>query len=173
MAEENDSAFERWLSEIDPDSTIVYESGDISPSWLSWLRAYFEIEGPESRDVVKAAAAVHQLALARDAAAALARDLHHTTVLRPEVVVDLWSEGWIRISINGGYTTPSMDAMDRCNAYVEVADYFQGKLAQRTGMWPECRTHDAGAHAEAHEGVGVWWCRRGQHVIAPIGELAL
>ena len=92
------------------------------------------------------------------------------TGLRPDVVVDLWPENTIRITIRGGYTTPSMNAMDRPTALVEVADYFQGQLAQHIGMWPSWNRHDVGGHPELRRGTAVWWCRKGEHVIAPIGE---
>ncbi|MCU0311696.1 MAG: hypothetical protein MUE36_12245 [Acidimicrobiales bacterium] len=173
MADDNGSAFERWLNDIDAGSSIDGpDSGTLDPASRRWLEDYFEQEGPVSSDIVKAAATAHQLSLAREATAAVVADLRRTTPLRPEVVVDFWDGDRVRISINRGYRTPSMDTMDRAEAYAQVADYFQGELAQESGMWPTCDRHDTGAHPEVRDDSGVWWCRKGEHPIAPIGELA-
>jgi hypothetical protein len=98
--------------------------------------------------------------------------IHRRTPLRPAVVVDVWKENAIRISINGGSTTPSMFESERPKAFAEVADYFQEQLDQSgAGAWPVCDRHDLGLHAEVRDGVAVWWCRKFQHVVAPIGSL--
>ena len=78
----------------------------------------------------------------------------------------------IRISIDDGYTAPSMWAVERAEAFAEVADYFQEQLDQSgAGAWPVCERHDLGLHAEVHDGMAVWWCRRFQHAVAPVGSL--
>lgn len=173
VADSNGGAFERWLQDIDAGSSIdESDSGTLDPAWRRWLEDYFEREGSVSSDIVKAAATAHQLSLAREATAAVVADLRRTTPLRPDVVVDLGDGDCVRISINRGYRTPSMDAMDQAEAYAHVADYFQGELAQESGTWPTCARHDTGGHPEVRDDTGVWWCRKGGHLIAPIGELA-
>ena len=112
-----------------------------------------------------------RFALANEAVRAVLGDVHRTTSLRPDVVVDVWYETAIRIVINDGWTTPSMFASERPEAFAEVADYFQDQLGSKLGCWPVCDQHDLGLHGEVHDGVAVWWCRFGDHAVAPIGQL--
>ena len=44
-------------------------------------------------------------------------------------------------------------------------------VERTTTYRPVCERHDLGLHGEVHNGVGVWWCRRFQHSVAPIGRL--
>jgi hypothetical protein len=110
------------------------------------------------------------LRLANEAAAAVLADLHRTTTSRPRVRVDAIA-GYVRIVINDGYTSPSMWESERPQAFAEVGAYFQEQLDQDIGCWPDCAVHNVGLHAEVHEGTGVWWCRLGEHAVAPIGHL--
>jgi hypothetical protein len=103
-------------------------------------------------------------------------DLHRTTDERPVVEVDVWMESSIRISIDGGFTAPSMWEVDAPEAFAEVADYLQDQLQGVVvdgswRFWPECRQHNAGLHAEVHDGRAVWRCRIGDHEVAPMGQL--
>ena len=78
----------------------------------------------------------------------------------------------VRIVINDGYTAPSMWALDKPEAFAEVADYFQEQLDQSgAGAWPTCDEHNVGLHAEVWDGTAVWRCRLGKHIVAVIGEL--
>ena len=167
--------FEQWLQEItfNPESPVD-DQGEVSAAWRRWLRHFFEREGPVSKVVVNRAAMSHQVALANDAVTAVLADLHRTTELRPQVEVDVWMESSIRISIDGGFTAPSMWEVDRPEAFAEVADYFQEHLDQHPvlgSIWPVCAQHDVGLHAEVRNGLAVWWCRVGGHAVATIGAL--
>ncbi len=164
--------FEQWLHEItfNPDSPAD-DQGEVSGGWRQWLRLFFEREGPVSKDVVNRAAMGHQVALANDAVTAVLADLHRTTAFRPVVEVDVWMESSIRISIDGGFTAPSMWEVERPRAFAEVADYVQEQMDQEIRCWPECDQHNAGLHPEVHDERSVWWCRVGSHAVAPIGEL--
>jgi hypothetical protein len=164
-------AFEAWLSDLAAASD---SDGAVDSGWRRWLEDLFRTEGPVSYECVRAAATADQVVLAREATAAVLGDLERATDLRPEVEVD-WYEGEsIRISFDQGYRTPSMTAIDRAAAFVEVAAYFQEQLAFEIGkMWPECLIHDFGGETEVRDGVAVWWCRKGEHVVDRIGELQL
>lgn len=136
--------------------------------WLS--RPTGEAEGPVTRDAAVTAGLEHQIVLANDAVTAVLADLERTTTYRPAMAVDRF-EGAVRITVNGGYTTPSLWAVERAEAFAEVADYFQDQVGQDIGCWPVCERHSLGLHGEVHNGLAVWWCRRFQHSVAPIGDL--
>jgi hypothetical protein len=161
---------EDWLSRL-------YEPDDVPDDELNapmrrWLRRYFDAKGPARWDVVKDALLAYQLALAEEAVAAALHDLQHATSLRPSVSVEDHDGSGVRIRLNGGYTAPSMWALDRPEAFAEVADYFQEQLDQSgAGAWPTCDRHDLGLHAEVRDGVAVWWCRKFQHPVATVGSL--
>jgi hypothetical protein len=112
------------------------------------------------------------LAVARRAVARVVADLHRTTAERPSVAVDAWQGSSVRIVVNGGFTAPSVWERTTPEAIAEVADYIQEQLDQDLGCWPVCEAHNVGLHAEARDGVAVWWCRLGEHRVAAIGELA-
>jgi hypothetical protein len=174
-ARSNDPSFEKWVAEIshNPDAPPD-DPGVVSTGWRRWLRRFFEARGPVARDVVTLAAMEHQTALAKETVAMVLADLHRTMDVRPVVEVDVWMESSIRISIDGGYTTPSMWEVEQPEAFAEVADYFQEQLDQNPilgSLWPVCGDHDVGLHAEVHDGRAVWWCRLGDHVVATIGAL--
>lgn len=118
------------------------------------------------------ATVAHLVALAEEAVVAVLHDLHRATSLRPTVEVDQWMESSVRISINRGYTAPSMFAPAKPEAFAEVADYFQEQLDQSgAGAWPVCKEHNAGLHAEVRDETAVWRCRLGGHTVAAIGAL--
>jgi hypothetical protein len=164
--------FEQWVQEItfNPESAVD-DQGEASAGWRRWLRDFFEREGPVSKALVKSAAMSHQVALANDAVNAVLADLHRTTAFRPVVEVDVWMESSVRISIDGGFTAPSMLEGERPQAFVEVADYLQEQMDQELRCWPVCWQHDVGLHPEVRGGAALWWCRLGGHAIAAIGEL--
>jgi hypothetical protein len=161
---------EVWLSQLyEPDDV---PDDELNAPMLRWLRRYFDTEGSAPRNVVRDALLAHQLALAEAAVAASLHDLETSTSLRPRVAVEDHDGDGVRIWINGGYTAPSMWALDKPEAFAEVADYFQEQLDQSgAGAWPVCETHRVGLHAEVWEGAAVWRCRLGQHSVAMIGEL--
>jgi hypothetical protein len=175
-ARSEDPTFERWMKEIshNPDAPPD-DPGTVSAGWRRWLYRFFEARGPVAKDVVMRAAMEHQVALAEEAVAMVLADLHRTTELRPQVEVDVWMDASVRISIDGGFTAPSMWEVDQPEAFAEVADYFQEHLDQHPilgSIWPVCGQHDVGLHAEVHDGLAVWWCRLGDHAVARIGALA-
>ena len=169
---------EEWLAQLYSPEDVPCDEANAAT--LRWLRRYFEVEGPATTEIAWGALLRYQVALANDAAAAVVNDLHRTSTLRPKVLVDDYDGNGVRIWINDGYTAPSMWELERPEAFVEVADYFQEQLdladflqefEQARGCWPLCAEHGLGLHAEVHDGTAVWWCRLGGHAVAPIGEL--
>lgn len=174
MPRSDPPGFQEWFQSVtsDPDAPTD-DPGEVSPEHRRWLRRFFEAEGAASQEVTHRAFMSQFVALANEAVAAVLGDLHRTAPLRPRVVVDVWMEYGIRISIDDGYTAPSMWEIEQPEAFAEVADYFQDQLGQTLGCWPVCQEHDLGLHAEVHDGTAVWWCRRMQHSVARIGSLGL
>ena len=174
-ASSEDPIFEEWVRAISHNPTgPANDPGVVSEGWLRWLRRVFDAEGSVSKDVVTRGAVDHQLALANDAANTVLADLHRTTNARPVVEVDVWMDSSIRISIDGGFTAPSMWEVEHPEALAEVADYFQRQLDQDPiigSIWPACADHDVGLHAEVRGREAVWWCRLGEHAVATIGDL--
>ena len=169
----DDASFEEWVRAISHNPTAPSnDPGVVSEAWRRWLRSVFDTEGPVPKDVVTRGAVDHQLALANDAANSVLADLHRTTDARPVVEV-VWMDSSIRITIDGGFTGPSMWAVEQPEVLAEVADYFQEQLDQDPiigSIWPVCPDHDVGLHAEVRGGKAVWWCRLGRHTVATIGE---
>lgn len=171
-ATDGTSGFERWLGEI---SFNVDDPGHRARSWLPWLRDFYDAHGPVPPDVVTAAAAERYLKLARRCVDTVLADLDRTSGVCPVIEVDIFESRWVRITVDGSYTQPSMEAIDEARALAEVADYLQEQLVWHPSLgsvWPVCGTHEAGLHAGVHEGTAVWWCRRGGHAVAAIGALA-
>jgi hypothetical protein len=171
------AAFEKWVREISHNADAPSDDpGLVNDGWMRWLRRFFDERGPVEKEVVTRAAMEHQIAVASEAVRMVLADLHRTTDERPVVEVDVWMESSIRISIDGGFTAPSMWEVDAPEAFAEVADYLQDQLLGVVvdgswRFWPECRQHNAGLHAEVHDGRAVWRCRIGDHEVAPMGQL--
>ena len=167
----DDSDFELWLEQISHNPNAPSDDpGEVSPAWRRWLRHRYDTEGPVPKEVIARDALGHQLALANDAAAAVSADIKRTTSYEPRVVVEV-RDDVLCIVVNDCYSAPSMWSVELSDALAEVGDYFQEQLEDELGCWPECKAHDAGLHAEVHDGAAVWWCRRGHHAVALIGEL--
>jgi hypothetical protein len=114
---------------------------------------------------------LERVALGRANVEIVRGDIMRTTSQNPDIEVDSYMDG-VRIAFNGGYTTPSVFADANPQALAETADYLQAQLTDDMGaVWPLCFVHEVGVHAEVHDGVAVWWCRVGDHLRAPVGEL--
>jgi hypothetical protein len=111
------------------------------------------------------------VALAQRAVDRVLADVRRTTSWRPTVLVDVWMGNSVRISVDGGFTAPSMSASTEPESIAEVADYVQEQLDQNPSIWPVCGVHDVGLHAEVRDGRPVWWCRLGGRAVNLIGEL--
>lgn len=170
MANKDELGVAAWLSQLYAPEPVPND--ELNAPMIRWLRRFYGAEGPASRLVVRDALLAYQLALAGEATAAALHDLEHATALRPRVAVEDHDGACVRISIDSGYTAPSMWELDKPEAFAEVATYFQEQLDQSgAGAWPTRDTHNVGLHAEVRRGAAVWRCRVGQHTVAAIGEL--
>jgi len=170
---DDSSEFENWFQSVTWDSDEPDDDpGEVSPANRRWLRGYFDANGPVPANVVWDAFLAYKIALANDALAAVLADLDRTSAFHATVLVDTY-EDVIRITVNDGYTTPSMRAVDRPEAFAEVAGYFQEQTDQELRCWPVCADHDVGLHPEVHDGAAMWWCRLGDHGVSAIGALGL
>jgi hypothetical protein len=111
-----------------------------------------------------------------DAAVPVQRDLDRTfgRPARIEVLIGgVFELPVVRVDGNGGHSTEVALDAEREVAIAQVADDVQAELMDQhaTRFWPTCGEHDAGLHAEVHDGEAVWWCRVGGHALAVVGEL--
>lgn len=112
---------------------------------------------------------------AKRAAATVLDDLHRTSDLRPEVIVDGYEGSAVRMAVNGIFTVPSITAepMDDQRALIDAAEYLQGEIADSYyRVWPLCATHEVDMQPKLHERRAWWWCAAGDHGVAGIGELS-
>jgi hypothetical protein len=158
--------FEDWYSAMDV-------SDDVRSRYRPWFLQLFRDHGQVTKDVARVAYRLDQLAAAEIAVGTVVEDLHRTTGLRPQVRVDD-IDGIVRITVGGGYTTPSVDALptDERETLLQVAGYVQHEfMSSRMLVWPTCPVHDFGLHPELLDGLAVWRCRPGGHTVGKIGEL--
>jgi hypothetical protein len=165
--------FEDWYQSVTAFDLDEYDWGELAAAERRWFHSFYDAEGAASAEVAQRALLGHRLELTNLAARAVLADLHRTTSLKPDVVVDEWMDSGIRIAIDESYTAPSVWEIGEPELLAEVADYFQEQLDQTLGCWPTCPRHDDGLHAEVRDGRAVWWCRRLEHSVAPIGSLGL
>ena len=80
-------------------------------------------------------------------------------------------DAWAANSTSGGIFPEQ--GKDPVTALAAVADDAQDAVMHSIcGVWPTCPVHRLGAHARAHDGAAVWWCRTdGGHAIARVGQL--
>lgn len=161
----------RLISNYDP-----HDPGEINAGIRRWFREYFNAEGATSAELAAGALAAHQVAVVADALATVLSDLHRTTAERPAVVVEEDARMGVRIAIDGGYGGNPVWGVEQPAVLAEVAEYIQDQLQGvaidgNLRIWPDCSQHNVGLHAEVYDGRAVWWCRLGNHELAPIGQL--
>ena len=154
------------------------DPGEVDVGNRRWLREYFADNGPVESEIVGRAFQARQAEVATAAVTAVLSDLERTTPERPNVVVELDEWGGVRVAVDGGYSGSPLWDIELAEVVVQVADDVQEQwygpvIDGNFTCWPECRGHDVGLHPEVRGGHAVWWCRLGQHTVAPIGQLDL
>jgi hypothetical protein len=166
--------FEAWYESISPDLGDAWSESETrkrKATLRAWLRDFYDTHGPVPDDVVAVAFILDQITLATENVAVVMPDIERTSGLRPVVEVDDY-EGGVRISFNGGYTTPSVSDWGNPDALAEVADYLQEHVMDAlNAVWPTRADHDFGLHAEVEMGKATWWCAPGGHPVALVGPL--
>lgn len=98
-----------------------------------------------------------------------------------EIAASIWVTGddgyplvWVSNGESLGYSSAPIHE-DHEMTKAEMADYVQEQLMDIgvDRFWPTCVEHDRGLHAEVHDGMAVWFCRGGDHTIAPVGLLGM
>jgi hypothetical protein len=162
----SDDSFDTWFV------SIVQESAERRAEVMPWFRRLYDTHGAMTAGEVETAWGLDVLNAAERAVALTLNDVHRTTPWRPAIhLSDLYGNG-LAITVEGhtrGATTA--DPTDDQAIVCEIADHIQEDLCERYALWPVCARHDAGLHAEVHDGAAVWWCRLGNHAVAAVGAL--
>lgn len=113
-----------------------------------------------------------KLQLARRAIDLFLADVRRTTDLpNPKVKLRL-EEGIVIASYKGSYNAPALRSMTVPEAICEVTENLRDHIIEDLWQaWPLCPEHQVGLYAEPREGRAQWYCRAGQHSVAPVGEL--
>jgi hypothetical protein len=165
-------SFDEWMSVIDPpdelDSTGVPPRGK-----QEFLRAIFDKHGVLGADQVRARWIERQLELARDAAELVGADVRATTDIETASAdLRIESDG-LRVAYLGSYATTTVMAITAPEVICEVSDSMQDQVVEDVHSgWPMCPEHAVGAYPRVVENRAVWYCRKFQHIVAPIGQLA-
>jgi len=157
-----------WLDAAEP--------GEVGARSRRWLRDYFANNGPVDDEIAVRAFQDRQVEAATDAVAAVRADLERTTSEHVTLVVERDEWGGVRVAVDGGYGGSPLWHVDAAAVLAQIADDVQDQLQGvvldgKWRFWPECGKHNAGPHAEVHDGRAVWWCRLGDHEVALIRQL--
>jgi hypothetical protein len=115
-----------------------------------------------------------QVKLAKENVELVLADVRRTTDIEPVVVVDAY-RSVVRIAW-WGCTTPSVRARSNPEALVETADYLKDQIVEEEGWSPSpvCPIHGiGGVQPKVRDGVAIWWCSFGDHLLADVGRLGL
>lgn len=171
---ENDVEFTQWF-----DATFSPRGGELPLVQLealrSWARKLFATSGPVDRDVVSVAYQFDQLAVVEAAVALVIADLGVASPRVPAIDVDAYERG-VRITVDDGFTEPSIvvqPPFDVAEATAAIVEYLREHLSQdNTVSFPKCSRHEHfHLHPIVDNGVAVWQCKRGDHLVAAIGQL--
>lgn len=170
----DDVDFDEWF-----DATFLMDAVDAPPDRIevlrSWAKRLFSASGPVSKDVAVVALQFDQLAAVESALALVLADLSVVSQRVPSTEVDAYDLG-VRVTVDGGYFEPSVDLdypFDVSEAAVELVEYIRGRVSQDASVsFPVCRRHENYyLHPVIDNRVAVWRCNRGDHIVAPIGQL--
>ena len=163
-----DAAFDRWLETVGASAAVGAD--------LEWFRELHRADGAADDQQMRVAYRARQLELASWAGVLVNRDIEHTTVVWGRLHALTWpaddDEPWVDVGFGHlPLSGASMMTVDPADILRQVADKVQDAVMGQSSVWPECIPHDAGLHAELRDGRAVWWCRRGDHLVAEIGQL--
>jgi hypothetical protein len=113
--------FQAWFDTVTSGADIDLDRAE---GVRRWFLEFYRSQGPVSHDVTAVAWLLEQIARAEEAVLAVVGDLHRTSGRRPHIEVDDYIR-WVRITVDGNYTTSSMNAFpfERSAAFAEVAEH--------------------------------------------------
>ena len=174
--------FEAWLATFRLDEPD--EGGQVGTpvaGAMDFFREVYERRGPVSSDELRAAWQAREVELAGRAVPLVLADIRRTTDLDPHVEVRVvevgadWEQpdlpGVTAITYNGGYTTEPL-SIRMPEIICDVADNLRDHVVDDLWtVWPVCPRDRLGLDPRVVAGRAVWYCRVGEHLAAPIGEL--
>lgn len=167
--------FATWVESVLPPAEPD-PGGDVGVrpvGTMEFLREIFDERGPVSTAAVSAAWRERALALTRTGVELFRADLERTSGVRP--VIDVWWSDELNTPVAeyySNYTTPPLISIRAPEAICEVADNLRDHAVEDLWRgWPECPYDGRALHPQPVDGRAVWYCRTGDHVVAPIGEL--
>lgn len=124
-----------------------------------WLEEVFDSHGSAPAWYVEELAAQRQRELVAELVPVVLDQAEAALGHRPEMRVDGNTVGHDQVW-----------AVTRALALVWIADAAQSLIASRDRVvWPVCPQHRVGQHPELRDGIAVWVCRTGDHVVDRIG----
>jgi hypothetical protein len=163
--------FQEWVASIARQGPS--DPGELSPAAMQFLQEIFDQRGPLPAGDVELAQQERQIELARAAVELVGADIRASTNLQPPPFEYRIDDGGVRVAYWGRYATSAISAMTVPHLVVEVADFMQEEIVEdRHAAWPVCPAHQLGTYSEIVDGRAVWYCRKHQHIVAAIGQLA-
>jgi hypothetical protein len=163
--------FQEWVASLavqDP-----YDPGELAPGAMEFLQQIFDGRGPVPVEDVERARQERQIELARAAVELLGLDLRASTNLQPPPFEHRIDDGAVRVAYWGRYASITIMAMSAPHVAAEIADFMQEQIIEDLhAAWPMCPAHQLGSYTEIVDGRAVWYCRKHQHIVAAIGQLA-
>jgi hypothetical protein len=182
----SDSAFDDWLAglgfdwlselgsdeEVDPAIRVRQEHE--AAAGRGWLQRLYESEGPVDRQTAGTAIELRQLELVAWAVEVVRTDVERVTNLRPTLEVTTFEDDCIGVAYGASRSSVMALGIEPESVLAAVADNVQEHVIDDVGTWwPWCDTHRTGVTAELRRDEAVWWCRKGDHRVAAVGDLGV
>lgn len=158
--------FRSWLEAIG--------AAEVEQTLRDWLSELYDREGPVGDARVRMAVRDRQFELATWACELVNSDVARTAGCfgrAAPLILGYGVEELVEVEFEGSYQGAGLMGVDPAEVLYQVADKVQDQVMDNQRPWPTCDPHDAGLHAELREGRAVWWCRRGDHLVAEVGQL--
>jgi hypothetical protein len=163
--------FQEWVVSLAPQDPS--DPDELAPGVMELLREIFDVRGPVPVEDVELARQERQTELVRAAVELLGADLGASTDLQPPPFEYRIDDGDVRVAYWGRYASITIMAVSAAHVVAEVADFMQEEIVEDLhAAWPTCHSHQLGTYAEIVDGRPVWYCRKHQHAVAAIGQLA-
>lgn len=170
---DRDAAFDKWLHNISPES--LEDGAFIPAAWQAWLRELFDREGPLPRQEVEGLAVRDLKNVAELSLAVVLGDVEAATGKR--LVMEIVDDEGLRVRyVENEYIAheapEGLSTIDRSGMLVAIAESVLDVLQRATAEdLPRCADHEDALAPRMERNRPYWWCSRGGHSVAEIGEL--